>query len=294
MEIQKDCQELLGLFKRALAEKAFFDRAMAKISDEMEMNAAKKCQKNIDSYLEKIKDKLIFGKLIKAEMKKLEEFFGYEIPVPGLPKTVDLKRYEEWQNLGFEIHFLPKENMNPNRELPGWIIPPNDTYFEKINNSYELDGKWILIESRDKPDIDIENEGMQEYPNDPFAEKIKDLRAKGILRQHPNPRSRSNISYYDLNKPVIIQAFAEILKADPDSIRLPRAIEWNYLGNAFYPEWGQSETWEYFKEKFEDEAGRMQVLCGGDISDGGLFDVSYIDEDDNLNRSGFRLLIDFE
>ena len=70
--------------------------------------------------------------------------------------------------------------------------------------------------------------------------------------------SRFCLTIYEINdlKPFIL----EFLKIDPQKIiRLPFFIEYNYLGNMIYKQWGTTETWEWFEDKLNDG----QYLAGG-------------------------------
>jgi hypothetical protein len=69
---------------------------------------------------------------------------------------------------------------------------------------------------------------------------------------------------------------------------LPRAIEWNYLGNAFHPEWGDTNTWEWFDDSYQNGTRRLR---GGDSEYGGLSDVDWGVPARRRDGLGFRLLV---
>ena len=235
-----------------------------------------------------------FRDLINREKEALKEFFGYDIDVPPVPDEITPEKYEQWKELGFELHYLPEEDLTKDRDLPGWKKKPNEWFFSKISegefspDSTKLTGNWILIDSRAKPQYD---KGEQSYENDDqIGTALGKMRQQGLIENYKKTGSRFNISWDELNKTEMKEALAEILNIDPQNLRLPRAIEWNYLGNAFYEHWGETNTWEWF----EDEYDKGQRRLNGGFSDhGGLSDVRWYAPDSRLDHLGFRPLVVF-
>ena len=233
-----------------------------------------------------------FSELIESEKEKLKEFFGYEIEIAPLPAEITEQRYIEWKKMGFELHYLPKERLTKERDLPGWREKPHNLfqYIEerKVDaEALELPGQWILIDEHEKPDYD---NGNQMYENDPLAEGVKELRERKILSDYKILGSRFFISSEDLRKDEVRQVFASVLKVNPEKIRLPRAIEFNFLGNAHYSEWGDTNTWESFADRYADRSR----LHGGNKDRGGLSDINHLSSsDDSRPPGGFRLLVSF-
>ena len=68
-------------------------------------------------------------------------------------------------------------------------------------------------------------------------------------------------------------------------MRLPRFIEWNFLGNLFYRQWEKTETWEWFV----DRLNTGECLSGGSNSLGIL---GWDPPDYWSTILGFRILIE--
>ena len=235
-----------------------------------------------------------FAELINREQKKLREFFGYGIDVPPLPEDITPEQYEKWKELGFELHYLPEEDLTKERDLPGWKKKPEDWFYDKIQegkiseDATKLPGAWILADSREKPQY---NDGDQTYEDDEKIGKVlKKLRANGAIKDFKKEDSRFNISWDELNKTEMKEALAEILNTDPQNLRLPRAIEWNYLGNAFYERWGKTSTWEWFEDEYDKGWFRLHSgLAGlGSLSGVGCHGPVF-----RVDALGFRPLVVF-
>src|SRR3989344_6020734 len=235
-----------------------------------------------------------FSDLINRERNKLREFFGYDIEVPNLPDEITPEKCEQWKELGFELHYLPDEDLTKGRDLPGWKKKPGELFFNQISDgklfpdSTKLAGSWVLIDSRAKPQYD---NGEQSYENDDqIGDALGKLRQQGLIENYKETDSRFNISWDELNKTEVKEALAKILDIDPQNLRLPRVIEWNYLGNAFYERWGETSTWEWFEDEYDK--GQRRLLGG--ISDyGGLSGVDWGAPGGRDFNLGFRPLVVF-
>lgn len=246
--------------------------------------------------------------IIDRETRKLQEFFGLEVfndeirEVPPLPPEVTPERVREWRELGFELHYLPEITMAEDRDFPGWRHKPGKRYtpgqqyglefYDEIKNgnlapdSATLPGSWILADSREKPDY---QNGKQLYPNDDqIGAILKDLREQGIIQAFDPPTSRFNLSWDELHSTELTSRLASLLGVPPDKLRLPRAIEWNYLGNAFHPQWGTTNTWEWLEDSYQ--GGRRRMRCGGSRG-GGLSGVYWNVPGDRYGYLGFRRLV---
>ncbi len=245
-----------------------------------------------------------FLELQNRESEALQAFFGSGIEVPALPKEITTERYEKWKENGFELHFLPSEDLTEDRELPGWKKKPGKRYtpgqqfgiefFDEIKNgnlppeTTKLPGAWILIDERNKPSY---QNGEQLYPNDEIiGQALAKLRKDGVIANFENKSSRFNISHDELRKPEVKEALAKVLDVPIESLRLPRAIERNYLGNSFYPEWGDTNTLEWYEDDYE--SGRKR-LGGGYSEHGGLSGVGWRYPDDRNGDLGFRPFVVF-
>jgi hypothetical protein len=71
---------------------------------------------------------------------------------------------------------------------------------------------------------------------------------------------------------------------------LPKYLEFNLLGNLHHPEWGETNTWEWF----EDEIKGGDRLDGGNSSYGGLAGVGDSFPAYSNDGFGFRPLVMLE
>lgn len=260
--------------------------------DQYKTSVQKKVEKVLDeAKKEKGKTRsetLEFRELIERESESLHNFFGYDIEVPPLSEEITPERYEKWKEMGFELHYLPAEEMKKDRKLPGWKKKPDDWFYGKIENkevdadSATLSASWILVDTREKPQY---QDGKQKYADDVIAETLEDLRKRKVITDFKVKDSRFNISWDELNKPEVRKAIAEALDVPQESLRLPRAIEWNYLGNIYYPKWGDTDTWEWFEDSYQKGQGRLD---GGYSRYGGLSYVGWNDPVGRFVSLGFR------
>ena len=72
-----------------------------------------------------------FQEVMEREAEKLREFFGYDVEVPAIPEEVTPERYERWKEMGFELHYLPDEELAEDRDLPGWKKKPGKRYTDR-------------------------------------------------------------------------------------------------------------------------------------------------------------------
>lgn len=235
-----------------------------------------------------------FTELINREQEKLREFFGYDIEAPPLPDEITPEKYERWKELGFELHYFPEEDMTKDRDLPDWQKKPNDWFYEQISegkispDATKLSGAWALIDNREKPQYD--GVGQMYENDDKIGNALKKLRKQGVIQKYEKADSRFSISWDELNKAEVKEVLAKLLDIDSENLRLPRAIEWNYLGNAFNNQWGETNTWEWFED--ECDKGRKR-LYGGNCHNGGLSFVNRNTPGNRYGLLGFRPLVVF-
>jgi len=231
---------------------------------------------------------LEFRELIEQETESLRNFFGHDVEVPPLPPEITPERYEKWKEMGLELHYLPAEEMKKDSNFPGWKKKPEDWFYEKLKakeiaaDSATLPAAWMLIDGREKPNY---KDGKQTYKEDVLAETLEDLRKRKIITEFKVKGSRFNISWDELNKPEVKKAIADVLDVPEESLRLPRAIEWNYLGNAYHPKWGETDTWEWFEDSYQKGTRRLD---GGNSGYGGLSYVYWGAPSGRSDFLGFR------
>jgi len=215
--------------------------------------------------------------LIKErEEKTIKSFFSIEnFKIPPLPNYLNKKFVQHWEQLNFNIHYLPKIVLKQNMDLPLWKDRPSKIFYKKIQEgkiearATTLSGQWILIDSRNKPQkkmpwITSENVSMlkkiginlEKYLKQKSAQIHENEYLYTILKKQ-GFNSRFCLSINDINrlKPFILH----LLKIKDRTIRLPYFIEYNYLGNAIYKQWATTKTWEWFEDIFDHN----QHLAGG-------------------------------
>ena len=218
----------------------------------------------------------IINQIIQREQKAINHFFNTKkISAPTLPSWIDSALIQHWHKLLFNLHYLPPVALEENLTLHLWQDRPNKYFYKKIKQGMLnvkakfLPGKWILIDSRDKPAKKIcwitsmdtwvlKRIGFK--PKNYFKKKNKQIYEQEYLTNLLKQKgfgSRFCLSINDIHtlKPFIL----DLLKIQNKTIRLPYFMEYNYLGNNFYPNWAKTKTWEWFEDKFD----KNQHLAGG-------------------------------
>ena len=215
------------------------------------------------------------------------------LPETSLPKEVSevLERAKKVGIGVFEAYHLSDITLDQNSNVEGWDKKPEDWYWKQIGDGNvsqdapKLPGFWVLIDKTQKPGY---KNGRQVYENDPFGDLLKQLRKDKKVQTVKgfSDTSRFSISHDELTQ-VVLPEIAKLLGVESSAVRLPKAIEFNIIGNLKHPEWGDTNTWEWFNDKFGD--GRR--LIGGRSVLGGLTDVYYDWSDRRRDRLGFRPLV---
>lgn len=221
------------------------------------------------------------NRIITEEQTALEDFFGERVAVPDLPRWITDETIQYWREGIFHLHFLPKLALQEDRAWARWRDRPSKTFYKKIRGGQlpsgadTLPGKWMLLDARNKP----EKKTLWVTSRDMWLAKKMGFHPQRYFRVWDSQTheqeylllelarkgfgSRFCLSQRDIEsmKPRI----AEFLRLPPGAcVQLPRFIEYNYLGNAFYPQWATTKTWEWFR----DAMGDGQRLAGGSGSVG--------------------------
>ncbi|HEU0050427.1 MAG TPA: hypothetical protein VFQ60_00020 [Patescibacteria group bacterium] len=255
----------------------------------------------------RIEDEKIFREIIARESVALRNFFGKEIIVPPLPKQATRERILEWRKLGLELHYLPPismaeikrdvdgfvTNVQP-KNFPGWKKKLSHWFFDKIKSwdlppeAAKLPGAWVLVDARPKP---IEDDGKQMYLNDFLGPVLEELNKKEIIKRtsiHSKTLladSRYGLSRIDLDNSRVKEAIAQAMNISETCLSLPSAIEFNFLGNIYYPQWDKTNTYEWFSDNLEGEC-----LFGGSSHIGGLSCVEKVNPASRYFDVGFRFI----
>lgn len=220
------------------------------------------------------------NEILKREKAAIAGFFEKDILVPKIPKWINDGIIQFWEKNLFDLHYLPDISLTENRDLSLWQDRPSKTFYQKIKEgklskkSSNLGGKWILIDSRDKPakkvpwitskDISflkifgltpalyLKRMGKQQFNKEYLLDELSEIDC--------GSRFCLTINNIENLKPAILR----FLNINGKVVRLPRFIEYNYLGNVYYPQWETTETWEWFEDIYDKD----QHLAGGSKSAG--------------------------
>lgn len=237
------------------------------------------------------------------ERELIQGFFGIELPISHIPTEITEARLEAWKEQGMGLHFLPDVTLDRSQKFPGWKTRPYEWFYERAEVGDVLDfdeegalvptedptnlgGKWILVDERPKP-----ADNGEVYPDDFLEDTIRRMREQGILDQNKdlNQGTRFFTSWTEWNN-LIRPAAAELLGVKPNQVRLPRVMEYSYLGNLLHPEWGKTDTWEWLQEACGGGKYRMR---GGHSFAGGLSIVYWRGPSGHGTDRGFRPTVDF-
>lgn len=215
------------------------------------------------------------------------------LPETQIPQEVSaiLQRAEKAGLTFFEPYRLSGLTLNKDSNVDGWDKKPEDSYWGAIKNGNvsqdapKLPDAWVLIDKTQKPDY---RDGKQMYEKDPLGTLIARLRKTGkIQKVKGTPEaSRFRISHDELFQ-VVLPEIANLLGVEASQVRLPKIIEFNVMGNLKHPEWGTTNTWEWFDDKF----GGGRRLIGGRSDVGGLASVSRRWRGAHYDDAAFRPLV---
>lgn len=134
-------------------------------------------------------------------------------------------------------------------------------------------------------------DGQQSYEEDDYMEPLMAfLRGANKIKRyrHVPDYSRFGASPEEIER-IILPEFAARSEAR-GIVRNRRYIEYNVWGNMAHPEWGKTNTWEWFGDSVFQSAYR---LVGGVSDDGGLAYVHYFRADDRYGNTGFSPVVYF-
>lgn len=240
--------------------------------------------------------------LLSNQTGVLETFFGQEA-IPEPPKAL-LEFVEITAELGFtfEPYFEPRVVFTQDSNYPGWVVKPNPWLFDQIRkdnispDAVALTGQWAAMEGFAKPEY---ADGKQLYANDPLTGILEKLRKDKKIEvpdrcSHIPTISRFGTSPDEIDN-YIVPVFTDLsqienqIKAGNAKAGTPSYMVFNYRGNTAHPEWGQTNTSEWFANEFGDGSR----LFGGGRDFGGLARVDYFWHGDHYGSVGFRLHVAF-
>lgn len=238
----------------------------------------------------------ILEELVSKTQKLLSKRFNKKIEVDPLPSEFTEENLHLWAKYNLKPVFLPDEEIGENRPLKNWV-KPEKWFYQKIKegkiakDSARIKPGWYLADFT--PSVDY-NDGIQVYPNDPFALIIERLRSEGKVGKYDKtpPGSRFAIVPQD-EWPIVLAEIAKELGFKTEQVGLERVIEFNTIGNLYDSNRGKFNIWEWFADSFEDSSR----LDGGYRDSGGLANVSYDGcrwSDDRYGSVAGRPLVSFK
>lgn len=236
--------------------------------------------------------------LVTAARTELKSRFGrgFEVPEPRQDLFVTLQNFAERGIKGFdEIYYQPSLELTGKDKF--WegkgIVKPEPYFWQQIKDgnfpagAAMLEEGWFVGDSRVKPMYDNDK---QKYGKDDYMEPLMAyLRAsEKIQRYSVADASRFGVSPTEIEE-VIVPVFTEMSGAK-GIVRNRRYMEFNVRGNMTHPEYGQTNTWEWFSDHAFRDAGR---LVGGRSVSGGLADVFDVSVGSRSGDAGFSLVVAF-
>lgn len=235
--------------------------------------------------------------LFDAQLAIIRRFCGREV-FPEPPKA--LLEFIKWtteQGFTFEPYLEPDLTFSQDAQYPGLQVRPNPYFYDLIEEGLLppeamrlLGPMWAAMEGFPKPNYD---NGRQLCGKDPLANILEDLRRKRNIEvpdlcKHVPPFSRFAISALELEH-YIHPLFAQNAKVEKKQVGNSYAA-FLYRGNTAHPEWGETNTFEWFPK---DEFRGGNRLIGGDSALGGLGCVGDWHAGHHDDFVGFRLRVVF-
>lgn len=240
------------------------------------------------------------SRLLITALNESSKFFAEKIAAFEVPNSF----YKTEERLR-EIGFTRFERL----VLPSRALREDDTFWEGKVKSEPLFWKQLqtgnielqsailqeglsLIDGRPKPDY---QNGEQRYEDDKFMEDmIRELQRKGEIKRYSSVPDGSRFGRASLEiEQVILPELARAIGKDAlgsgGRVVNNSYMIFNVVGNMRHPEWGDTNTREWFSDKFSF----VHRLVGGDSDHGGLAHVHVAPSDSRTDFMSFRPRIDF-
>ncbi|KKQ26832.1 MAG: hypothetical protein US43_C0044G0010 [Candidatus Levybacteria bacterium GW2011_GWA1_37_16] len=237
--------------------------------------------------------------LITTARKELKSHFGrdFEVPEPPQDLFVTLQNLAERDIKGFnEVYYQPKLELTEKDKF--WkgkgIVKPEQYFWQQIRDgnfpaeAVMLEEGWYIGDSRAKP---MYYNGKQMYGKRDYMEPLMAyLRASNKIKKYNGiaDDSRFGASPEEIEE-VIIPEFT-VRSGAKGIVRNRKYMEFNVRGNITHPEYGKTNTWEWFSDHAFRDAGR---LFGGRSGHGGLAFVNDNSVDCHDDSTGFSLVVGF-
>ncbi len=235
--------------------------------------------------------------LVVAARAELKGAWGrdFEIPTPPDALFEDLENFAERRIRGLdEVYYQPGLQLKENDKF--WKekgrVKPEQYFWQQIKDgnfpaeSAMLEEGWFVGDRRAKPRYE---NGQQRYGEDDYMESLMaELRDAGKIQRYSGipDISRFGASPQEIEG-TILPVFAEMTGVK-GKVRNRKFIEFNVRGNMAHPEYGQTNTWEWFADPAFRGSHR---LIGGHSGLGGLAFVHVNLVVHRLDSTGFSPVI---
>ena len=257
-------------------------------------------------YIKRVVNELVTPTLdvyVDRARKQLKEGFGEEVEVPTPPQELfeTLRGFAE-RGVAYldEVYYLPERRMTEKDkfwEAKGRVKPEPYFWQQVENGNYPasatvLEEGWRIGERLGKP---MYANGQQRYTKDDYMEPLmkylRDLGPKNggieVYKKVPET-SRFGASPRKIEG-VILPKFAEMTEAR-GGVENMSYLEFNVWGNMAHPEWGKTDTWQWFRDP-AFRGGRR--LIGGYSRSGGLAHVHVHSVGNRLDFTAFSPVVRF-
>lgn len=208
----------------------------------------------------------------KRKLKKFSRAWAEQVmPIPDSWSPEFLANASQF---GYKPVFVPEIDINETFQHRKYI-KLEDWYYANIRNGNiktenptRLRKGWYLADSSQGVDY---TDGSQVLPSDPWGPMLTKLRVelKIVGRNDKTPDGSRFAITHDEWIQVVLAHWAGTLMTTRAQTNLPTAIEWNFIGNVYFPHYGAFNMWQWFADHFEDS----HRLVGGDRDGGGLAGV---------------------
>lgn len=233
-----------------------------------------------DFYIKRPVEGLVLSsadQLVTSASAELKAKFArdFEVPEPSQDLFETLKNFEERGIRRFdEVYYQPGLQLAENDKF--WegrgIVKPESYFWQQIKNgnipqeAAMLEEGWYIGDRRGKPGY---NGGRQRYGEDDYMESLMAyLRGSNRIQKYRGglDYSRFGASPQEIEG-IILPEFA--VRSDAKGIvRNRRYMELCVRGNIAHPEYGKTDTWEWFGDPAFRGASRL--FGGSSVGGGGL------------------------
>jgi len=192
-------------------------------------------------------------KIRKREAKAIRKYFNLKV-VPE-PIKLSPSKIKDLNEHGLGIHFIPEVDY---KEFPDGSL---SEFFFKLTErkilrkeSLNLKSGWVLIEKEPKPDPN-----KLWIRNNKFFELLSELgfNFRSLCKLYPKLYFAGWNDFKDRfgtsRKEVEEKILPSINNLKIDNLRLPKYLEYVYLGECFYSGWGNTKSWEWLEDRLKND-----------------------------------------